>query len=234
IQQQEIKQLDALRDLLSRLGGEDVPSCRYLLPGNATELVLLMGALKSVELGVYMSLAESLPPSDTSAAILLSSIASVAAKQNALLHTQTNSNASTEPFETPASGAWAYNFALEYVRPGSCALELPFPILPMLTMSNKTTRYARPGTNVTFGWDAAGRSAASRSGKPLFIAWVNQVELPTFSPLTQFGDGFGTTTVPMGLSGTAFAVLTAQPGLTRMSELTDATLAGPVVVSLTP
>lgn len=191
-----------------------------------------MGALKSVELGVFMSLSESLPPSDTSASILLSSIASVAAKQNALLRTYTNRNASIESFDTPSSGTWAYNVALEFVQPGSCALELPLPILPMLAMNNKTAGHASPGANATFSWDVAGRSAASRSGKPLFVAWVNQVGLPVFTSLTTLGDGIGTTRVPLGLSGTAFAVLTAQPGLTTIDELTDATLAGPVVVSL--
>jgi hypothetical protein len=221
-----------LRDLLFRSGGELVPPCQYLLPRNSTELVLLMGALKSVELGVFMFLAESLPPTDTSASILLSSIASVAANQKTLLRTYTNPNASMEPFETPASGTWAYNFVLEYVQPGSCALELPFPILPMLTMNNKTAVHVQPGTNVTIGWDVAGRAAASKSGKPLFIAWVNQVNPLVFTSLETLGDGIGTTSVPPKLGGTSFAVLTAQPGLGSINELTEATLAGPVVVSL--
>ncbi|KAJ4330518.1 hypothetical protein N0V95_010042 [Ascochyta clinopodiicola] len=231
-EQQEQTQLKTLRGLLHRSGGQDVPACRYLLPSNTTELVMLMGALKSVELGVFMSLSDSLPPSDTSASVLLSSIASVAAKQYALLRTYTSRNASIEPFDTPSSGTWAYNVALGFVQPGSCALELPLPILPMLTMNNRIAGYAWPGANATFGWDVAGRSAASRSGKPLFVAWVNQVDAPVFTPLTLHGDGFGTTRVPLGLSGTAFAVLTAQPGLTTIDELTDATLAGPVVVNL--
>ncbi|KAF1952098.1 hypothetical protein CC80DRAFT_508435 [Byssothecium circinans] len=209
----------ALQDLLSRSRGEDVPPYQYTLPDNGTELVLLMGALKSVELGVLMSLAEALPPTDTSATILLSSIASVAARQNALLHSYGNAGASTESFETPASGVWAYNFALEYTQPGSCALELPLAILPRFTMNSKPAGYARPGTNVTFGWDAAG---------------MRLVDPPSFTPLMPLGDGLGTTSVPLGLSGTAFAVLTAQPGLTGINELTEATLAGPVVLRLTP
>jgi hypothetical protein len=186
-----------------------------------------------MEVGVFMSLAGSLSPRDTPATILLSSIASVTAKQNALLHAYTSSNASIESFETPASGAWAYNFVLGHVQPGSCALDLPFPILPMLTIDNTTAGHVRPGDNATIGWDAAGRSAASRSGKPLFVAWVNQIDRPVFTPLTMLGDAFGTTRIPPGLSGTAFAVLTAQPGLISIDELTEATLAGPVVVSLT-
>jgi hypothetical protein len=38
--------------------------------------------------------------------------------------------------------------------------------------------------------------------------------------------------VPPQLSGTAFAVLTTQPELLDIDQLTEATLAGPVVISL--
>ncbi|KAF9729791.1 hypothetical protein PMIN01_11724 [Paraphaeosphaeria minitans] len=208
---------EALQMLLRRSGGEDVPPCQYSAPSNVTELVSLVAVLKSIELGVFMSLAESLPPTDTPATVLLSSMASVAAKQNALLHTHTVSNASIESFETPATAAWAYNLALGHVQPGSCAVELPLPILPTLTMNGRTDGYARQDGEVTFIWDAAG---------------VNQLDVPVFTPLTVLGDGSGTTRVPPGLSGTAFAVLAAQPELTSIDELTAATLAGPIVISL--
>jgi hypothetical protein len=192
-----------------------------------------MGALKSINLGVLMTMAESLPPTDSTAAIVLSSIASVDAKHVALLQAYTQSNASKQAFDTPASETWAYNFALEHVQPGSCSLELPLPILPKLTMNYKTTGYVQPGTNVTVEWDTAARSAASRSGNPLFVAWVNQVNLPTFTSLEELSKGSGSTLVPVELLGTTFAVLTAQK-LTTIGDLTEVTLAGPVVVSPWP
>jgi hypothetical protein len=195
-------------------------------------MTLVMSALKSVEVGVFMSLSESLAPADTSAAIVLSSMASVAARQSALLHAYTKSNASIASFETPLSDKLAYNLALNYVQPGSCPIEQPIPILPTLFMNGRTAGYAQPNSNVTFAWDAAGRAAASRSGKPLFIGWMNQVDLPIYTSLTALGDGTATAAVPLGLSGTAFAVLTAQPGLTSVGDLTEAALAGPVVVKL--
>jgi hypothetical protein len=193
-----------------------------------------MRALKSVEVGVFMFLAESLSPEDTSVAIVLSSMASVAARQNALLHAYAKSNASTASFETPLTDTLAYNLALNYVQPGSCTVEQPIPLLPTLSMNGRTVGYARPSTNATFSWDAAGRAAASRSGKPLFIGWVNQVDLPVYTSLLALGDGAAISAVPLGLSGTAFAVLTAQPGLTSITDLTEAALAGPVVVNLLP
>jgi hypothetical protein len=219
-----------LRSLLYRSGGQDMPSCQYLLPSNATQLSWLMGALKSINLGVLMSMADSLPPTDSTAAMVLSGIAGVDAKHAALLQAYTQPNASKQAFDTPASETWAYNFALEYVQPGSCTLELPLPILPKLTMNYETAGYVQPGTNVTVEWDTAARSAAARSGNPLFLAWVNQVNLPIFTSLTEFSEGSGSTMVPLGLLGTTFVVLTAQK-LTTIGDLTEATLAGPIVVS---
>ena len=208
---------------------EAVPACEYIVPSNATELLELAAALKAVELGVFMSLVESLPPADTLASTLLSSMASVAAKQNALLRAR---SVGAEPFDTPASAAWAYNLALGYARPGSCPVELPLPMLPSLVVNGGKVAHARPDTNVTFGWDAAGGAAAWRSGKPLSVGWVNGVDPPVYTVLTVLGDGTGQSGVPPGLSGTAFAVVTAQPGLDSIGELTAATLAGPVVVGL--
>jgi hypothetical protein len=190
-----------------------------------------MKAFKTVELGVFITLAESLPPTDTSTAIVLSSIASVDARQTALLHAHNNASTEMVPFDTPVSETWAYNFALEYVQPGSCNIELAYPILPTLTVNDKIVESIQPGENVKLSWGVAGQFAAARSGKPLFVAWTNQLSAPFMSPVVRLGDGLGTTMVPQGLSGTAFAILTSQPERTSIDDLTEATLAGPVAVS---
>jgi hypothetical protein len=193
---------------------------------------LLLSALKSIEAGAFMSLSESLDADATQAAILLSSIASIAARQNAMLQASARLETSMASFETPLSATWAYNLALNYVQPGSCKAELPMTILPTLFIGNKTIGRARPNDTVTFSWDDAARAAAARSGKPLFIGWVNQVNVPAYTRLDASGDGSGMTAVPPQLSGTAFAVLTTQPELLDIDQLTEATLAGPVVISL--
>lgn len=227
-EQQEQTQLRTLRNLLRRSGNLDVPSCQYDLPSNVTELSFLMVALKSINLGVFMSMAEA---ADGPVAIMLSSIASVDAKHIALLGDYSHRNASGQSFDTPATPAWAYNFALEYSRPGSCSVELPLPILPKLSINKKTSGYVRPGTNVSVEWDAAAKYAVAQSGNQVFVAWVNQVAQPVFTALTLFDENSGSASVPTGLSGTAFAVLTTQQQLTSIADLTAATLAGPVVVS---
>ena len=158
--------------------------------------------------------------------------ASVAAKQDALLHAAANGNTSLTPFDPPLPDVWAYNLALAYVRPGSCARELPIPLLPALTMDNKTTGFAPAGGSITFRWDAAAKAAIARSGRPLSVAWVNQAGAPLYTSLVPMGDAMGAADVPASISGTTFAALTAQPGIVDLDELADATIAGPVMVRL--
>lgn len=227
-------QQQILRDLLLRAGSVDVPPCLYSLPNNTVEMTYLMSTLKSVETGLFISLAESLPTTDAPAGIVLSNMAAVAARQKVILEAHINPNTSAGPFETPVSTAWAYNLAAAHARAGSCAVELPVPTLPALHASYGTAVFGRQGTSVTLTWDAAGRAAAARSGKPLFVGWVNQIGSPVYTPLVVLGDGVGTTSVPARLLGTSFAVLTAQPGLDTVSDLTQATIAGPLVVSVLP
>jgi hypothetical protein len=230
--QQEYIQHKTLGEMLYRSGNPDIPPCKYILPKNSTEISLLMSALKSIEVGAFMSLAESLPSEDTSIALLLSSMASVAARQNAMLQASAKLNTSMASFETPLSAPWAYNLALNYVQPGTCTVELPYSILPRLSVADKTIANARSNDSITFVWDNAARIAAARSGKPLFIGWVNQIDSPIYTSLTALGDGSGMTVVPAKLSGTAFAVMTTQPGLEDMEDLTEATIAGPVILNV--
>ncbi|EMD62771.1 hypothetical protein COCSADRAFT_172200 [Bipolaris sorokiniana ND90Pr] len=148
----DIAVLDTLRTLLIQSGNMDVPSCKYDLLKNMTELSFLMVTLKSIDLGVFMSMAEA---ADRLVAILLSSIASVDAKYIALLGDHTHYNASVQSFDTPATPAWAYNIALRYSQPGSCSVQLPLPILPKLTINNSTSAHVQPGTKVNVEWGAA-------------------------------------------------------------------------------
>jgi hypothetical protein len=230
--QQEYKQHKALADMLRRSGNADIPPCQYTLPTNDNDMILLRSTLKSVEAGAFMWLSESLTADATQVAILLSSIASVAPRQNAMLQAYAHLNTSMASFETPLPATLAHSLAWNYVQPGSCKAELPMAILPTLSIGNKVVGHARSNDTVTFSWDGAAQAAAARSGKPLFIGWVNQVDVPAYTPLDASGDGSGTTVVPPQLSGTAFAVLTTQPDLIDVDQLTEATLAGPVVISL--
>ncbi|KAG9189953.1 hypothetical protein G6011_06821 [Alternaria panax] len=164
---QEETHSQILRTVLNQSGSADVPPYNYDLPSNVTKLSFLRATLKSINLGVFMSIAEA---ADKPVAILLSSIASVDAKHIALLSKLTHRNTSGQSFDTPTTPAWAYNFALEYAQPGSCSVQLPLPILPKLTMNKKTSGYVRPGTNVSIEWDAATRFSVEQVGDRVFVA----------------------------------------------------------------
>lgn len=193
-----------------------------------------MSGLKSVETGLFITIADSLPASDAPLGVVLTNMATVASRQNAMLQAYIHSNSSAGPFETPISAIWAYNFAALHVLPGSCTVELPIPILPTLAVGDGLgfSVFRQSNTNVSFAWDAAGTTAAARSGKPLSVGWVNQIGNPQYTPLVVVSDGIGITTIPAGLLGTAFAVLTAQPGLDSIDDLTKATIAGPVMIKV--
>lgn len=191
-----------------------------------------MRAVKTIEVGAQLWRPEPLPSLDRAVDERLSSIASVAAKQDALLCAAARTNTTMAPFDTLLPDAWAYNLALTYTRPGSCEKELPFPFLPTLTVDNKVAGFVPAGGSATFGWDAAAKAAIARSGKPLFIAWVNQANAPLYTALVPVGDALGVADVPAGISGTAFAVLTAQPDVNDLGDLAGAMLAGPFMAIL--
>lgn len=232
LSQQEQTQQKALKALSLRAGASYLPACQYKLPEDFIGRAEAMSVFKTVEGGVLMSLAESLGPADTPVAVMLSSMSSVASRQNAQLRSIAIPNASVSSFDTPLPDVWAYNIALTFVVPGTCAVEQRLPLLPTLSVGTSVIATARPGDEVSFVWDEAARAAAARSGRPLSIGWLNQVSAPLYSAVTPLGDDRGATKVPPELSGTAFAVLTAQPGLASLQDLTEATLAGPVLVNL--
>lgn len=132
------------------------------------------------------------------------------------------------PFDTRISGPWALHLAMPFVVPGSCALT---PVVPTFPDLNIVSGPAGPvtGTDQQITFSAAGVTEA-QSGT-LFIAWVNQANVPLYTPVTVC-DGNFVTTIPKGLAGVAFAALTAQNTAQDIGALTDATVAGPAVVQI--
>lgn len=55
---------------------------------------------------------------------------------------------------------------------------------------------------------------------------------PLYTALVPVGDALGVADVPAGISGTAFAVLTAQPDVNDLGDLAGAMLAGPFMAIL--
>ena len=72
----------------------------------------------------------------------------------------------------------------------------------------------------------------AEADKQLLVGWVNQLNVPVYTPLHITVKGKGTAVVPPGMSGATFAVVTTQQP-DNIDDLALATLAGPVVLAMT-
>jgi hypothetical protein len=82
-----------------------------------------------------------------------------------------------------------------------------------------------------FTWDPKQAPFVTESGEKLLVGWVNQLNVPVYTPLDITAAGKGTASIPQGMNGVAFAVITVQQP-DNVDDLALATMAGPVVVSL--
>ena len=147
------------------------------------------------------------------------------------------------PFDTAVPIAWAYNIGLRYTVPGSCPVEVPLPTYPPLSFDPEDEPLAFANANaedeypetITFTWDEGQAWVERERGKQIYAAWVNQYNQPVYTEVSvkEGGGemGSGSTTVPKGMQGVAFVALTTvrPEGFT---DLQDATLVGPLVVSV--
>ena len=84
---------------------------------------------------------------------------------------------------------------------------------------------------VEFTWDPTQMPFLVEQGKPLFIGWINQQNVPAYTKLSITGHGQGIADVPQEANGVAFAAVTSQlPD--NANDLALATLAGPVVLTI--
>jgi hypothetical protein len=67
------------------------------------------------------------------------------------------------------------------------------------------------------------------NGKPLFIEWINQLNMPAYTTLPITGPSTGIAEVPQEINGIAFTAVTSQQP-DNADDLALATLAGPVIL----
>jgi hypothetical protein len=96
--------------------------------------------------------------------------------------------------------------------------------------ANATAPTERPA-KLEFTWDPMQAPFVAESGEQLLVGWVNQLNVPVYTPLDISVTGKGTACIPQGMNGIAFAVITVQQP-DNVNDLALATMAGPVVVSL--
>jgi hypothetical protein len=167
---------------------------------------------------------------------LVASIVTVESRHDAFFRHVQGKVPNPAPFDTGSNDIWAYNMALSFIVPGSCPVDVPIPVLPKLDavqQEQQPTAWHNGSTNDNmlqhFAWDPTQMSFVVEEGKQLLVGWVNQVNVPIYTPLTVVSYGMGTASVPRGMNGIAFAVITAQQ-YDNVNDLAFGTLAGPVVV----
>jgi hypothetical protein len=190
---------------------------------------------------------------------LISSTLAVESRHDAFFRHVQDAEPNPAPFNTGINDIWAYNLALSFIVPGSCPVEVPVPVLPKLTVAQPVTalyanntsnlQYANPTSNLPyanntsnlsyanstnsaalqFSWDPAQMSFVVEEGKQLLVRWVNQINVPVYTPLSIITKGSGTASPPQGLNGVTFAILTTQR-YDSVNDLSLKTLAGPVII----
>ena len=217
-----------LQNILSAAGASIVPECQYVFPSrNTSEFLSLGRSLSSVGVGAILALAETVAVLDSNLVSGIASIAATEARHDAFFNVANGQLPNPAPFDTLISSTWAYNLALEFIVPASCPMELPIPILP--TLSTQSTLQSIQ-TRLTFSWDPNQKPIIQEDRKDFFIGWVNQLGSPVYTSLKSISNGNGIATVPSGLKGVVYAVLTTQNTLISVDDLTGATLAGPAII----
>ena len=223
--------------VLTAGGQTPLPACTYSFPyTDPVSFVDLANMITSVGIGVYLGgstmLVDSAQLLTTAASILTNE-----ARHDAFLRAGVGGSPFPTAFDTAISGLWAYNLAHMFVV--SCPTELPGQVLlPKLSLASPAPEmHLQPpvpaGTALSFQWDPSTFFVSVAPSQPLYIALINQVSDPIFQQVTVTGTGTGTVSVPDGVEGVAFAVLTTFSGGLNTTELTSSgTLAGPAEVVL--
>ena len=104
-------------------------------------------------IGATIRLAERLIFTDPVLVKLVSLILTIESRYNVFFRHLQGLVSNLAPFDTGISDIWAYNLALSFIMPRSCQVEVPLPILLMLTIldlscSNLTTSNLKTSNSI--------------------------------------------------------------------------------------
>ncbi|EXJ77873.1 hypothetical protein A1O3_09032 [Capronia epimyces CBS 606.96] len=238
---QEEVHVAAIVDLLKANGVRDVAPCKYSFPVTDEKSFLALGnIITTVGIGALIGLQRVLADTDPGLEPIVGSILPVESRHDAFFRMTAHEIPNPTTFETRISGAWAYNLALDFTVGGSCSNLPPsitsLPIFPDLgIVGYGSPSFATPNApgKLIFKIGQEKMLPAGWNVQPLWIAWVNQDNLPAYTPVTINGNGELHADVQPGMFGVAFAALTNQNTATNVDDLTKATLAGPIPIPLT-
>ncbi|MCJ1434748.1 hypothetical protein MMC27_004118 [Xylographa pallens] len=205
-----------------------IPPCQYRFPvTNTSSFLKLAQIITSVGIGAVINLAATTAITDPALIQNLASTVTNEARQDAFFRQAALGLVpNPTPQDTQISAIWALNLALPFVVPNSCPLFPDVPIFPAMTVVTPTGNSTGDNGTITFS------TTAGVSGN-LSIAWVNQANLPVFTPVGRtLMAGQLTSSIPPGMGGMAFAALVNQTTAKDVMALTTMTLAGPATVQI--
>ncbi|KAJ5413752.1 hypothetical protein N7509_000379 [Penicillium cosmopolitanum] len=211
-----------LNNGISAAGAMPVAQCTYSFPATDPKgFVSLANVLEGVGVSAYLGAAASI--ANKTYLTAAGSILTVEARHNAYLRAALGQVPFAQPFDTPLDFNEVYTLASPFIT--SCPStnsQLPVKAFPSLTMV--------PSGNVMNGSTATlvpGPGFNSTSNSNLSAAFVT-ITGPVWAPLKPISNGQFIVTIPAGVEGQSYIVLTSS-----MSGVSDDNIvAGPAIVEV--
>ncbi|CAL5867726.1 uncharacterized protein PFLUO_LOCUS1945 [Penicillium psychrofluorescens] len=211
-----------LTSALGAAGAPAVAQCSYSFPAtDPKSFVSLANVLEGVGVSAYLGAAASIVNKTYLTAA--GSILTVEARHNAYLRAAQGQVPFPQPFDNPLDFNEVYTVASPFIT--SCPssnMQLPVKAFPSLTMT--------PTGNVMNGSTAtlmAGPGFNSTNNSTLSAAFIT-VTGPVYTPLKSLNNGQFVVTIPGGIEGQSYVVLTSS-----MSGVSDDNIvAGPAILDV--
>ncbi|KAJ5761987.1 uncharacterized protein N7511_005369 [Penicillium nucicola] len=217
----EKSHVDFLTSALKAAGASPVAACTYNFPStDVNSFLALASVLEGVGVSAYLGAAASIM-NDTYLTAA-GSILTVEARHSAYLRASLGEKPYAQAFDNPLDFNEVYTVASPFIV--SCPSSngaLPVKAFPALTMSDMSAVMTGSKVNLMAG------TGFDMSATDINAAFIT-VTGPIWAPLESMGDGKFTVTVPQGVAGQSYVVLTKG----NKMATDDNIVAGPAIVEV--
>jgi len=208
------------------LGDKAVAPCTYSFPStDPASFVALAAVLEGVGVSAYLGAAASI--ADKSYLTAAGSILTVEARHSAYLRSATKELPFPQPFDNPLDFNEVYSLAASFISycPDSNQHkpQIKFRPFPPLTLGTPGT--IRSGDIITL--NTPGAALVRRAGSQTYAAFIT-ASGPVFATATPIGGDTYLLTVPEGINGQSYVVLTCDQSVTD-----ESISAGPAIIDIT-
>jgi len=217
-----------LTTALTAAGAQAVAECSYVFPStDPKSFVALASVLEGVGVSAYLGAAQDIANPDylTAAA----SILTVEARHNAYIRSALSESPFPQPFDDPLDFDEVFTLAAAFIDPTCPSLKaLPAAVKPFPALALGTTGTIKSGSSIDLL--TSGYTLAPKDGKTALYAAFITVTGPIYALATPINGGFSVT-VPVGVNGQSYAVLTACNDAKTLAD--NVILAGPAIIEIT-